>query len=108
MATMAEMAKQKGAGWEWCIAFARRELFKQGRCYNFDRKQYRQYVTEHLAPYETDPAYRSGLRAAIRRHRNNGLGLKLTHWQMAASMVFNDVWEGYWRKRSYPDGAPAA
>ena len=105
MATMTEMAKVKGAGWKWCIAWARRELLKEGRTYNFDRKRYRLYVAEHLAPYETDPVHRSGLRAAIRRHRNNGLGLSLTHWQMAASMVFNDVWEGYWWKLSYPDNA---
>src|ERR1700704_5650295 len=105
MATMAEMAKVQGAGWKWCIAWARRELFKQGRGYNFDRKHYRRYVAEHLSPFENSSVHRSGLLAAVRRHRNNGLGQSLTYWQMAAAMVFNDVWEGYWWKLSYPDGA---
>ena len=105
MATTKKRAKQTAAGWTWCITRARDSLIKAGRHYNFDQRQYRRYMANHLAPFEASAARRTKLLKEVRRYRDKHPDLLLTYWQTASSMMFDAVWEGYWWKLSYPDSA---
>lgn len=101
----AKKAKRKKpqAGMEWCITNAQRELFEQGRKYPFDEARFHRYVTQQIHLFRRSIDWQALHRECVRRYLAEYPLVKLRYWQAASSILFDAIWETFWKEVLVPE-----